>query len=57
MCAFVLLAVQFCKTLISQTKYEKSIGCFFARDEAIWIQTFKSLASKLGEFFGVKDVD
>jgi len=28
---------------------------FFGRDEAIWIQTFKPLASKVRELFEVKD--
>jgi len=28
---------------------------FCARDEEVWIQTFKSLASKLRELFKVKD--
>jgi len=32
-------------------------GAFFARDEAVWIQTFKSLALKLRELFVVKDRD
>jgi len=30
-------------------------GAFFARDEDVWIQTFKSLAAKLRELFEVKD--
>jgi len=29
-------------------------GPFFARDEAVWIQTFKYLATKLRELFEVK---
>jgi len=28
---------------------------FFARNEAVWIQTFKSLPLKLRELFEVKD--
>jgi len=30
-------------------------GAFFARGESVWIQTFKSQASKLWEPFEVKD--
>jgi len=29
-------------------------GALFARDEVVWIQTFKSLISKLRELFKVK---
>jgi len=34
---------------------KKPNNAFFGRDEAIWIQTFKSPASKLRELFEVKD--
>jgi len=30
-------------------------GAFFASNESVWIQTFKSLASKLTELFEVKN--
>jgi len=31
------------------------MGAFFAKDEAAWIKTFKSLASKLRDLFEAKD--
>jgi len=34
---------------------KNSNGAFFARDEAVWIQTFKFIVSKLRELFEVKD--
>jgi len=52
------LVCQHCKTLISllSDKILKiQMVHFFARYEAVWIQTFKSLASKLRELLEVKD--
>jgi len=49
---------QISNTLISQLpdKIRKiQILHFFARNEAVWIQAFKFLASKLKELFEVKD--
>jgi len=48
----------FIRTIISQLAEKKrkiQMVHFFAKDEAVWIQTFKSLASKLKELFEVKD--
>jgi len=50
------LVCQLNKTLISQLPFIKNPnGAFFARDEAVWIQTLKYPASNLRELFEVKD--